>query len=90
MTQVKKKLKNANNEKKQKRCILQNSKKKPDTEIFAFWVITFKQNMIQTCSAPQNDRWNLSFVKYSSWRKNDLKVANFQSLPYLPTYLVII
>ena len=30
---------------------------------FAFCVITFEPIMIQTCSAPQNDRQNFSFVK---------------------------
>ena len=34
-----------------------------EMEIFAFWGITFELNMIQAYSAPQNDRWNLSFVK---------------------------
>ena len=34
-----------------------------ETEIFAFWGITFEPNLIQACSAPQNDRWDLSFVK---------------------------
>ena len=29
----------------------------------AFWVITFEPIMIQTCSAPQNDRLKFSFVK---------------------------
>ena len=37
-------------------------------EIFLFCVITFEQFKIQTCSAPQNDHMNLSFVK-------DIKVA---------------
>ena len=32
-------------------------------EIFAFCVITFEPIEVQTCSAPQNDRLNLSFVK---------------------------
>ena len=40
---------------KQKRCFLQNSKNLK-TKIFAFWVITFEQNMIQTCLASQNNR----------------------------------
>ena len=31
--------------------------------VFVFFVITFVPIKIQTCSAPQNDRWNLSFVK---------------------------
>ena len=44
MTQLQK---NAKNDKKntQKRCFLQN-RKKPETEIFTFWVITFEPNMI--------------------------------------------
>ena len=32
-------------------------------EIFAVFVITFEPIKIQTCSSPQNDRLNLSFVK---------------------------
>ena len=32
-------------------------------EIFAFCVITFKPIKSETCSAPQNNRQNLSFVK---------------------------
>ena len=30
---------------------------------FASYVITFEPIMIKTCSAPQNDRQNFSFVK---------------------------
>ena len=33
-------------------------------EIFAFCVITFEPIEVQTLSVPQNDRLNLSFVKY--------------------------
>ena len=33
-------------------------------EIIAFCVITFGPIKVKTCSAPQNDRLNLSFVKY--------------------------
>ena len=33
-------------------------------QIIAFCVITFEPIKIKTCSAPQNDRLNLSFVKY--------------------------
>ena len=32
-------------------------------ETFAFCVITFEPIEVQTCSAPQNDHLNLSFVK---------------------------
>ena len=39
----------------------QNVKKK--ICVFAFCVINFEPIKIQTCSAPQNDRLNLSFVK---------------------------
>ena len=42
--------------------LLQNCKK-TELEIFAFCVITFEPIKIQTCSAPQKDRLNLSFVK---------------------------
>ena len=34
-----------------------------DKEIFAFYVITFEPIEVQTRSAPQNDRLNLSFLK---------------------------
>ena len=37
--------------------------KKKEAEIFAFCVITFEPIKIKTCSAPQNDRLNFSFVK---------------------------
>ena len=33
--------------------------------IFGFCVITFEPVEVQTCSAPQNDRLNLKFVKDS-------------------------
>ena len=33
------------------------------TASFAFYVIIFEPIEVQTCSAPQNDRLNLSFVK---------------------------
>ena len=33
------------------------------TALFVFCVITFQPIEVQTCSAPQNDRLNLSFVK---------------------------
>ena len=36
---------------------------KSENYIFAFCVITFEQIEVQTLSAPQNDRLNLSFVK---------------------------
>jgi phosphoribosylaminoimidazole carboxylase (NCAIR synthetase) len=32
-------------------------------KMFVFCVISFEPIKIQTCSAPQNDRLNLSFVK---------------------------
>ena len=37
--------------------------KSREKEIFAFCVITFEPIKVKTCSAPQNDRLNLSFVK---------------------------
>ena len=37
-------------------------RKKRELEMFAFCVITFEPIKIQTCSTPQNDRLNLSFV----------------------------
>ena len=39
--------------------------KQQEMEIFALCVITFEPIKNQTCSAPQNDRLNLSFVKDS-------------------------
>ena len=52
------------------RVFLQN-RKKTKMGIFAFCVIAFEPIKIQTCSAPQNDRLNLSFVKDKtcSWQK---------------------
>ena len=46
----------------QMRSSLQNHKI-PDTEIFAFCIITFEPIKVQTRSAPQNDGQNSSFVK---------------------------
>ena len=49
------------------------------TSSFAFYVITFEPIEVQTRSAPQNDRLNLSFVKGSGqkngqkWSKNGNK-----------------
>jgi hypothetical protein len=54
------------------RSFLQNRKKR-ETDILTFCVITFEPIKFKTCSAPQNDRLNFSFVKdihVSSWRKN--------------------
>ena len=42
---------------------LQN-RTKTKIEIVAFCVITFEPIKVKTWSAPQNDRLNLSFVKY--------------------------
>ena len=53
------------------RYFLQNNKN-PEMELFAFCVIIFEPIEVQTHSAPQNDRLNLSFVKDTcSWQKND-------------------
>ena len=65
---------------------LQNCKKKK-MEIFVFCHITFEPIRIWTCSAPQNDRLNLSFVKdirVNLARNELLSVANFgqQSLDF--------
>ena len=38
-------------------------KKKMEMEIFAFYILTFEPIISKTCSAPQNDCHNLSFVK---------------------------
>ena len=39
------------------------NRKKPETELFAFWIITFEPIKTKTCLAPQSDGLNLSFVK---------------------------
>ena len=55
-----------------------------EMEIFAVYVITFEPIRIQTCSSPQNDRLNLSFVKDfhvvgKKMTKNGQKMAIFES-----------
>ena len=50
------------------------------TAPFAFYVINFEPIEVQTCSAPQNDSLNLSFVKDVSvvakkMAKNGCKIA---------------
>ena len=49
---------------------------KMEMEMFAFCVITFEPIKIQNCSAPQNDRLNLSFMKrlYSLFERNTSKI----------------
>ena len=55
--------------------------KKIEKKIFAFCVITFEPIMINTCSAPQNDRLNLSFVKDSGkLARNGQKMAIYHFL----------
>ena len=52
------------------------------TAPFAFCVITFEPIEVQTCSAPQNDRLNLIFVKYFS--VNSRKLArNGRKRPFI-------
>ena len=58
---------------------------------FAFCVITFEPIMIQTCSAPQNDRLNFSFVKYTyvdgkKLARNGRKMALYYSASFTPHY----
>jgi hypothetical protein len=48
-------------------------KKKAQMEIFVFCVIAFERIKIQTCSAPQNDRLNFSFVKVVGKKKATLQ-----------------
>ena len=55
--------KNAKNTKTASMCFSTKLQKKKEVEIFAFFVITFTPIIIQTCSTPQNDLQNLSFVK---------------------------
>ena len=49
-------------QKMQMSVFVQNLKKK-ETEILTFYGITVESIKVQKCSAPQNDRLNLSFVK---------------------------
>ena len=56
-----------------------------------FCVIIFEPIMIQTCSAPQNDRLNFSFVKdtYVDGEKlarNGQKTATYSAASFLPHY----
>jgi hypothetical protein len=44
-------------------CFWTKLQKKKEMEIFAFCVLTFEPIISKTCSAPQNDCHNLSFVK---------------------------
>ena len=58
---------------------------------FAFCAIAFEPIMIQTCSAPQNDRQNFSFVKdtYVDGEKlarNGRKTATYYAASFLPHY----
>ena len=62
MTQSKKKCQKWKKHYTNNKCFTK-FKKKTEREIFAFCVITFEASMIWTCSAPQNDRLNFSFVK---------------------------
>jgi hypothetical protein len=60
------------------------TKSKKKQEIFAFCVITFEPIEIQTRSAPQNDRLNLSFVKdlhlvFEKMARNGRKTAIYLS-----------
>ena len=73
-----------------KKQVFTKLKKKMEKEIFAFCVITFEPIKLQTCSAPQNDRLNFSFMKdiyvvgekmASKGRKMDLSVANLMHHP---------
>ena len=69
----------------QMRSFLQNCKK-TEMKIFAFCVTTFEPIKILTCSAPQNDCLNFSFVKGINvegkkwqkwWENSHLSVAKF-------------
>ena len=57
------------------------------TASFAFRVITFEPIEVQTHSAPQNDRLNLSFVKDfhivgTKMARNDCKMAKHKKLSF--------
>ena len=61
-------------------------------EIIAFCVITFEPIKIKTCSAPQNDRLNLSFVKYihvdgEIWLKMVVKRLLVSLLTFVTPYM---
>ena len=75
--------KNAKTQKMQM-CVFVQNQKKTEMEIFMFCVITFEPIIIQTCSAPQKDRLNFSFVKdtYVGAKKmtrNGRKMAIFET-----------
>ena len=58
---------------------------------FAFCVITFEPIMIQTCSAPQNDGQNFSFVKDTfvdgkKLARNGQKTATYYAVSFLSHY----
>ena len=55
---------------------------------FAFFVITFEPIMIQTCSSPQNDRLNFSFVNLDGKKlaRNGQKTATYYAASFLPHY----
>ena len=52
--------------------------KKREMEMFAFCVITFEPIKIQTCSAPQNDRLNLSHVVGGNMARNGRKSVIYE------------
>ena len=59
--------------------------------LFAFCVITFEPIMIQTCSAPQKERHNFSFVKDTyvdgkKFARNGRKMATYFATSFLPHY----
>ena len=77
-------IQNAKMQKTVNEGFLQNCKK-TKMETFAFFVITFEPIKIKTCSAPQNDRHNLSFVKDANMvgqkmAGNGRKMAIYQSV----------
>ena len=55
---------------------------------FAFCVITFEPIEVQTCSAPQNDRQNLVFVKDIKLSLFLLLISNLTNGLHLHQFLV--
>ena len=60
--------------------------RKVQKNIFAFCVITFEPIEVQTCSAPQNDRLNLSFVKNIMWIAKKMTINGCKTAICQSTY----
>ena len=58
-------------------------------EIFAFCVITFQPIVSKTYQAPQNDRQNLSFVKYEHTYGKKMARNGYTKVIYKGTFVSI-